>query len=231
MALLTFFQSGTKVEKSVSDGHKIIVNITHIKMKKVLLSLLAVAALTFGAKAQTEKGKIILGGNVGFNSTKVDVAAKADINFSVVPSIGYFVGNNFAVGTGVGYEYDKSVSRTNQREAFVVAPFGRYYVNLTDQFKFFGHLSVPMAFGTQKDVNANGDTGAKEATTTAIGVNLAPGFAFFPTKKIGIEFSVNGLGYNNLSVKSEATGTKVKTNSFGLDGNTFAPKLGVQFHF
>ncbi|MNR10947.1 hypothetical protein D3C85_1272230 [compost metagenome] len=149
----------------------------------------------------------------------------------MVPSIGYFVGNNFAIGTGVGYTYDKSVRLGEQNEAFRVAPFGRYYVNLTDQFKFFGQLSVPLAFGTEKDVDANGDTGSKVASTTSIGVNVAPGFAFFPNKKIGIEFSVNGLGYENFSAKAEATGTKVKTNSFGLEANTFAPKLGVQFHF
>ncbi|SOD14559.1 outer membrane beta-barrel protein [Pedobacter xixiisoli] len=204
-------------------------------MKKLLLSLVAVAALTFGANAQTEKGKIILGGNVGFNSSKVDGASKADINFSVVPSVGYFVGNNFAIGTGVGYEYDKTASGTaferGQLEAFRVAPFGRYYVNLTEQFKFFGQVSVPLAFGSLKSVDANGETGSKFASTTSIGVNVAPGFAFFPNKKIGIEFSVNGLGYENFSTKAEATGAKVKTNSFGLEANTFAPKLGVQFHF
>ncbi|WAC39727.1 outer membrane beta-barrel protein [Pedobacter sp. SL55] len=200
-------------------------------MKKILLSLVAVAALTFGANAQTEKGKIILGGNVGFNSTKVDGAQKADVNFSVVPSVGYFVGNNFAIGTGVGYDYDKSVSTNRQNEAFKVAPFGRYYVNLTDQFKFFGQLSVPLAFGSLKAVDANGDTGSKFASTTSIGVNVAPGFAFFPNKKVGIEFSVNGLGYENFSTKLEATGTKVKSNSFGFEADTFAPKLGVQFYF
>jgi len=200
-------------------------------MKKLLLSLVAVAGLVYSANAQTEKGKIILGGNVGFNSTKVDGAPKADINFSVIPSVGYFVGNNFAIGTGVGYTYEKSVSDRTQSGAFEVAPFGRYYVNLTDQFKFFGQLSVPLAFGTQKAVDANGDTGAKLGTTTSIGVNVAPGFAFFPTKRIGIEVSVNGLGYENFQVKNEATGAKVKSNSFGLEANTFAPKLGVMFHF
>ncbi|MCZ4245035.1 outer membrane beta-barrel protein [Pedobacter punctiformis] len=200
-------------------------------MKKLLLSLVAVAGLVYGANAQTEKGKVILGGNVGFNTSKVDGANKADVSFSIVPSAGYFVANNFAIGTGVGYTYNKEVSRLRQNEAFVVAPFGRYYVGLSDQFKFFGQLSVPMAFGNNKIVDANGDTGAKVGSTTSIGVNVAPGFAFFPTKRIGIEVSVNGLGYNNFSIKDEATGAKVKTNSFGLEADTFAPKLGVMFHF
>ncbi len=200
-------------------------------MKKLLLSLVAVAGLVYGANAQTEKGKFILGGSVGFNSTKVKTADKSDVSFNVIPSVGYFVGNNFAIGTGVGYTYNKEVSAGTLNQAFVVSPNARYYVGLSDQFKFFGQLSVPMAFGNNKVVAPNGDTGAKVATTTSIGVNVAPGFAFFPTKRIGIEVSVNGLGYENLSVKNEATGNKVKTNSFGLEANTFAPKLGVNFHF
>lgn len=35
-------------------------------MKKLLLTLTAVTAITFASQAQTEKGKIILGGQVGF---------------------------------------------------------------------------------------------------------------------------------------------------------------------
>jgi hypothetical protein len=200
-------------------------------MKKLLLSLVAVSALAFSTQAQTEKGKIIVGGNVGFKSTKVDGVKKSDISFSVVPSVGYFVSDNIAIGTGVGYTYDKQVSDLNLNQAFKVAPFGRYYVGLSDQFKFFGQLSVPMSFGNDKVLDADGKTGDKVATTTKIGVNVAPGFAFFPTKRIGIEFSVNGLGYENAQAKNEITGNKVKANSFGLEADTFAPKLGVQFHF
>jgi len=200
-------------------------------MKKLLLSLVAVAGLVYGANAQTEKGKIMLGGSLGFNSTKVEGAAKSDVSFSIVPNVGYFISDNFAIGTGVGYTSNKEVSDNNLNQAFKVAPFGRYYVNLSDQFKFFGQLAVPMEFGNNKFVDNNGDTGVKLAKTTDIGVNLAPGFAFFPTKKIGIEVSVNGLGYNNRKVTNEITGNETTVNSFGLEASTLAPKLGVQFHF
>lgn len=199
-------------------------------MKKLLLSIAVLSGLAFTTQAQTEKGNFILGGSVGFNTSKVDGASKSDVDFNVVPNIGYFLNDNIAIGTGVGYKYNKEIGH-QQTEAFVVAPFGRYYVNLSDQFKFYGQLSVPMEFGTAKLVNANGDTGAKLGTTTNIGVNVAPGFAFFPTKRIGIEFSVAGLSYDNKQLKDEATGAKVKTNSFGLNADAFAPKLGVQFHF
>ena len=210
-------------------------------MKKLLLSIVAVAALAFTTQAQTEKGNTMLGGNLSFLSTKANGAAKSDVSFSVVPSVGYFISNNFAIGTGVGYTYDKVANKFGAdgkvsvagslTQAFEVAPFGRYYVALSDQFKFFGQVAVPMEFGTLKAINADNNTGDKLGTSTNIGVTVAPGFAFFPTKHIGIEFSVNGLEYQHSQVKSEATGAKASSNSFGLDANTFAPKLGVMFHF
>jgi hypothetical protein len=202
-------------------------------MKKLLLSLLAVSALAFTTQAQTEKGKIMLGGNLAFDSQKSDAAnAKANTSFEIVPSVGYFVSDNVAVGTGVGYSYDKnlSVARTS---AFVVSPFGRYYTNISDSFKFFGQLSVPMAFGNSKAVDAEGNVGNKIGSTTQIGVALAPGFAFFPSKKIGIEFALNGLSYTNYKVE-DADGNKIQGRGFdnvSFGTNFFAPKLGVQFYF
>lgn len=200
-------------------------------MKKLLLSLVAVSALAFSTQAQTEKGKFMLGGNVGFNTSKVDGANKSDLSFKVIPSVGYFVSDNFAIGTGVGYAYNKAVSKSLLNQSFEVAPFGRYYVGLSDQFKFFGQLSVPMAFGNNKALDLDGKSGDKIASTTEIGAYVSPGFAFFPTKRIGIEFSVTGLGYNNYQVKNEVTGNKVKANSFGLEANAADINLGVKFHF
>src|SRR3546814_20997994 len=82
-----------------------------------------------------------------------------------------------------------------------------------------------MGWGTSK---ADGD---KVANTQRYGVELAPGFAFFPTEKIGIEFSVRGLYYQNATGKSEIHDTEVTTNSFGLDASSFAPRIGLQFSF
>lgn len=202
-------------------------------MKKLLLSLVAVSALAFSTQAQTEKGKIIVGGNATFNTNKSDAdGAKSNTSFKIVPSVGYFVSDNIAVGTGVGYSYDKEVGKF-ENQAFVVSPFGRYYANLSESFKFFGQLSVPMEFGTAKAVDAAGKVGEKVGTSTNIGVALSPGFAFYPTKRIGIEFGINGLSYNNTRYEN-ADGDKIKgagSDSFDLGANFFKPNLGIQFHF
>ncbi|WP_316823500.1 outer membrane beta-barrel protein [Pedobacter gandavensis] len=213
-------------------------------MKKLLLSLVAVSAFAFAAQAQTEKGKIIVGGNVAFDTHKSDASgAKSNSSFQIVPSVGYFVSDNIAVGTGIGYGYSKmngiagpnnnTIVNGIKNTSFVVNPFGRYYANLSESFKFFGQLSVPMAFGTDKAVDAEGNTGAKTGKTTEIGVALSPGFAFYPTKKIGIEFALNGLNYNTLR-KEDTNGDRIKGagyDEFSFGANFFSPKIGIQFHF
>lgn len=205
-------------------------------MKKLILSLTAVVAIALSANAQTEKGKWILGGTASYQSVKSDAdGAKAAQDLSLVPNIGYFVADNFALGTGIGYNFSKigTASATGQNEAVVVSPFGRYYVGLSDQFKFFGQAAVPLAFGTVKATDANGDSGAKTGSSTSVGVALSPGFAYFPTKKIGIEFAFRGVSYNSYTVE-DANDNKIKgagSESFAIGTSFFTPQIGVQFHF
>ncbi len=205
-------------------------------MKKLILSLTAVVVLALNVNAQTEKGKWIIGGSASYDSQKSDAdGAKASQSLSIVPSAGYFVSDNFALGTGVGYNYSKTggASATGQNEAIVVNPFGRYYVGLSDQFKFFGQAAVPLAFGTVKSVDASGDTGAKVGSSTSVGVALSPGFAYFPTKKIGIEFAFRGVSYNDYKVE-DANGNNIAgagSERFSIGTNFFTPQIGIQFHF
>ena len=198
-------------------------------MKKVLLTLSAAVALTFAANAQTEKGKVILGGNVSYDYSKVKGSDVESHTLGIVPSVGYFVNDNFAVGTGVGYMYEKNSATAaffggETVNEFSVAPFARLYKG-DGNFKFFGQLSVPMGWGTGK----NGD-GDKLGSINRYGVQLAPGFAYFPTEKIGIELSVKGLYYENTTTKPEGAG-KTTSNTFGLNANSLAPRIGVQFYF
>lgn len=194
-------------------------------MKKLFLTLSAAVAVTFAANAQTEKGKTILGGTVGYDYTKVKDVDGSDQSFSIVPNVGVFVSDNIAVGLGFGYQWSQDDDGTDKDKvgAFQAAPFARLYKG-DGNFKFFGQLSVPMSWGTAK----TNDT--KVATTANYGAELSPGFAFFPTDKIGIEFSVRGLYYENSSYKPEG-GEKTSANRFGLNADSFAPKIGIQFYF
>jgi hypothetical protein len=205
-------------------------------MKKLFLSLVLLGGVVFSSQAQTEKGKFILGGNVSYNTTKTDApGAEASHEFSIVPNIGYFVSDNIAIGTGIGYESQKASSPSlyGKTESFVVSPFGRYYVPVADKFHFFGQLSVPMAFGNTKALNTELEVGDKTGSSTSIGVALSPGFAFYPSSRIGIEFALNGVSYNDYSIE-DRDGNAIKgsgNQSFSIGSDFFAPRLGIQFHF
>ncbi|WP_158795906.1 outer membrane beta-barrel protein [Pedobacter sp. L105] len=208
-------------------------------MKKLLFSLIALTGLALTTQAQTEKGTWTLGGDVELNTGKVDGNPKSNVNWLVEPTVGYFVAHNFEVGTAIGYSYDKSYSTATvggvttgesfKTTAFVVAPYARAYKNITDQFKFFGQLSVPMSFGKDKTGDANGDNFVKTNSENNVGVALSPGFAFYPSKSFGIEFSVNGISYNTDRL-NDANGDKISNDkSFNIGANFFAPKIGVKF--
>ena len=194
-------------------------------MKKFYLTLAAVAALTFASQAQTEKGKFLVGGQVGFETSKVKDTDQKNNSFSINPTVGYFVSDNWAVGTGIGYNWRKSESgaqNETKENSFQVAPFARNYVG-NGQFRFFSQLSVPMSWGKTETEGTNNS----EIKTEKYGVELAPGFAFFPTSKVSVELKVRGLYFESDKNKTD----DVTTNKFGLDANSLAPTLGVQFSF
>lgn len=195
-------------------------------MKKVLLTLTAIAGLTIAANAQTEQGKIMVGGQIGFETSKVKDTDHKDNSFSINPTVGYFISDNLAIGTGIGYNWSKSEGDKNNSikfDAFQVSPFVRKY-SANGPVRFFAQLSVPMAWGTQTVETSSIE---KKNKFENYGVELAPGLAYFPTSKIGIELKVRGLYYNYSKNKTE----DITTNTFGLNVNSLAPTLGVQFHF
>lgn len=211
-------------------------------MKK-LLTLIAVSALGFTARAQTEAGKMVIGGSVMFSSSKGDQYDQKASALQVVPSIGYFVSKNLAIGTEIGYSYSKNEQRIldidnnllnivkTKNQGAVVRPFSRYYIGVTNQFKFFGHLEVPMYFGNLQSAG-NDNNYVKLSTQRTIGIGLSPGFVFFPIPKLGIEFLFNGINYAKNKYKS-ASDESITSNtaSFNIGTNFLAPRIGVQYYF
>jgi len=167
----------------------------------------------------------MVGGQVGFQTSKVKDTDFKNNSFSINPTVGYFVSDNLAIGTGIGYNWSKDESvmdLSTKRDAFQVSPFVRKY-SANGPLRFFAQLSVPMSWG-KTTVETNNVKA--ESKFENYGVELAPGLAYFPTSKVGIELKVRGLYYNYNNTKP----TDRATNTFGLDANPLAPTLGVQFH-
>ncbi|MFZ4928784.1 outer membrane beta-barrel protein [Chryseobacterium sp. Mn2064] len=200
-------------------------------MKKILL---AGAVALFGlSNAQIAKGTTYLSGSVEYSQKETNNGNNKTENFNVLPTVGYFVGTNLAVGLGVGYQTEKTTNTTaigesvTKKPAFVVAPFVRKYWTLGEKFYIFGQLAVPMQFGKTEYENTVGNVSTStEAKYTQIGVTVKPGLDYFLNKNWSIEATIGEFGYNNYKPKD---GDATNNYNFGL--NLSSVTFGVKYVF
>ncbi|NIF04977.1 porin family protein [Chryseobacterium sp. Tr-659] len=216
-------------------------------MKKVLL---AGAVALFGlSNAQIAKGTTYLSGSVGYSQKETNNGNLKKENFNVLPTVGYFVNTNLAVGLGIGYQTEKNTSTTTatlgnttivnesvtKAPAFVVEPFVRKYWTLSEKLYIFGQLAVPMQFGkTEVESSSVATTGnsvvtnstSTEAKYTQIGVTVKPGLDYFLNKNWTIEATIGEFGYNNFKPKD---GDATNNYNFGL--NLSSVTFGVKYVF
>ncbi|AZA76756.1 porin family protein [Chryseobacterium sp. G0186] len=218
-------------------------------MKRILLT--GAVALFGLSNAQISKGTAYISGQLGYsqnenknNDTKIE-------SFKVLPTVGYFVNTNLAVGLAVGYRSNNekmtkttganplSVAEYKDTEsAFVVAPFVRKYWTVSDKFFLFGQLEVPMAFGQNKIEAFTALTTATGAVNTAsisstsnytsIGVNIKPGLDYFLSKNWSIEATIGEFGYGTYNYDFDGA-KRVNDYKFGL--NLSSVTFGVKYIF
>ncbi|WEK70598.1 MAG: outer membrane beta-barrel protein [Candidatus Chryseobacterium colombiense] len=197
-------------------------------MKKLLL---ASAIALFGlSNAQIAQGTTYLSGTLNFAASEDNNTNVKTSDLKLVPTVGYFVGTNLAVGVGVGYASNvrKNEGATPETKstvsAVVVEPFVRKYWTLGDKFYFFGQLSVPMAFGTDK--NEVSGFGSTKENFNSFGVSVKPGLDYFLNKNWTLEATIGDFGYSNFKYKNAKS---VDNYNFGLDLASVG--IGVKYVF
>lgn len=203
------------------------------------------------SNAQITKGTSYLSGQVEYyHNEKNEFEAKTkDDVIRILPTAGYFVDNNLAIGLGVGYksavtkytvngfEFLNTIEIKNTDNAFVVAPFVRKYWTLSDKLYIFGQLQVPLEFGNEKlDFNSEGDGGdpilsapfTEKNNYTNIGVNIKPGLDYFLTKNWSIEATIGEFGYN--TYKKDIEGAK-RTDNYKFGISLSSVTFGVKYVF
>ncbi|MFC7347175.1 outer membrane beta-barrel protein [Chryseobacterium zhengzhouense] len=202
-------------------------------MKKLLV---AGAVALFGlSNAQIAKGTTYVSGVVGYSSVENNNNDNKVDNFAIVPTVGYFVAPNLAVGLGVGYAstIDKNTYENGYDKetlsAFVVEPFVRKYWTLGEKLYIFGQLSVPMEFGTEKyEENENNTTVSNKVNYNSFGVSVKPGLDYFLNKNWTIEATIGEFGYN--TSKYDVEGAK-NVNNFNFGLNLANVGIGVKYVF
>lgn len=219
-------------------------------MKKIVLT--GAVALFSLSNAQIAKGTVYLSGQAEYARSEHN-NENNEVNGNVVkiiPTAGYFIDTNLAVGLGLGYESAVSkftignpsinnvVITKNTDNAFVVAPFIRKYWTLSEKLYFFGQLQVPLEFGEEKlnvdsDVELGGDplfaySFSAKNNYTSIGVNIKPGLDYFLNKNWSIEATLGEFGYN--THKRDIDGAK-RENNYKFGVNLSSVTFGVKYVF
>lgn len=197
-------------------------------MKKLILGLFVV--LAFGVDAQIERGKLFVGGSVGFNTsggstesvvgnTTTEVDDVSALGFHIIPRIGYMLTQNIGAGLGVGYNFTNMTTpdafdngtdlfdQVTKNGIFSVSPFARYYKNVAEKFYLFGELDFPVGIGSQKELmwneNMDGvvDSDVKNSSMS-YGFGLGLGANYFVSDNIALEAGFNILGMHYSTYKT-----------------------------
>lgn len=156
-------------------------------MRKLISLFLIVIALD--AVAQTDKGNLMVGGQLNLNTNK------DGSEFRFNPQLGYFFANNFAAGGQFSFDFSKAGNvRVNE---FGVGPFARYYFGKGQTKPFLVSAVDYLSTSTKAnniEVNSNGWS-----------FLIGAGFAAFLNRTVAIE-GIIGYRYADYSNTSSSGG-------------------------
>lgn len=185
-------------------------------MKKITILVFAIFA-TFGAYAQYNQGRMLVGGSLGFSTqtekTKYDGNTQTDgkwTSFSFEPQFGYFIIDNLAVGASLDFGLSKWKDENDSDDDYSstsieFTPTVRYY--LPQNIFFQGQVG----FGTGKDKYGSGSVDEEKFSTFSFA--LGAGYAHFLTDNVAIEPMI---GYGSYQAKDKDTDVKDINNGLFL---------------
>lgn len=162
-------------------------------MKKVITTVLILFIIS-QTNGQITRNNWLVGGNANYSSSKQNLSNSTDkINFtlfSILPNIGYFVADNFALGvnTGVTFTQSKSINIKSNVTSYKVGPFGKYYFLEPDNTT---NLFVQASFGY--GITRFNNFGNNISTAKNISYSISGGPVIFFNSSVGLEFTA---GYN-----------------------------------
>ncbi|SDY28386.1 outer membrane beta-barrel protein [Hymenobacter psychrophilus] len=222
-------------------------------MKKTLIGALFLSAGTLPAQAQISAGTKLLSTSLHYsyqtteevlNSLNSKQGKLVYEEFGFVPSAGYFVTENLAVGLTGQLSVRKrhfgtaasgpgtitGVYLEQKIRTLSGGVFGRYYKFLGEKVALYGQLGVNYQnnyyyFSSRYD-SSNG---------RGLYAYLSPGLVFFPSNKIGLELAMRGASYDRMTnerdvINSSATKNTVTTSTFNFGFGLNDLNLGISFY-
>jgi hypothetical protein len=202
-------------------------NLKTIVMKKIVFFSFLFVVLSCFLHAQINKGSVLLGGNVGFSTTKAKDTSLENNGVSVSPVVGIAVKQNLVVGLSFNYSHSKDNLNLNnyqsEGKSYGAGVFVRKYVPLGKGFYLFGETGL----NYQDYSGAYTYTYQKtELKVQSIGINLYPGVSYAISKKLQLEFGLPQLvtlGYSKTrQIVNDATTQKTNEVYFSASASSFS---------
>jgi hypothetical protein len=195
-------------------------------MCKILLTGVLLLSFSFIATAQFNKGDVLLGGQLSYNSTKNEYISSLKANngnFTV--SIGQAVKVNAVFGITLSYSpgsqknNDPNNFYDNTINGYSAGIFYRLYRSLGKEFYFFGEGGANYTGSTSASINM---AGVKISSGTSNGGNIyiMPGVAYRISKKFFLEVNIPNLfSVAYLNQKTMSNGISETSDSFGTSAS------------
>ena len=186
-------------------------------MKKVIISLLAILAVT--TLSAQNKGDMYAGGSFGLGTTSLISGGESTtaLSFEIAPEYGYFVTNNFKIGASISYGVE---SGNPVRHSFQIMPNLAYYVRICDKF----YYTPGAELGFVCDVNDG-------VSMPGFGVGLSLGsFEFRPTEKFGLSVNLLSIDYMLMTYRQRDLNLKLNVNGINFRLGT-TPSVGLKYYF
>jgi hypothetical protein len=195
-------------------------------MKKVFVLALAFAGLTTAANAQ--KGSLLVGGNIDFNSQSQPQQGTSNVKDNTLgfsPTVGYQFTNHFTAGLTADISSEK-VSQGGAHQvnnSWDLGPFIRYAQPLSSIFSVYGQLQGTLGGYNNQFTSTN--TTAVPGEGTTFNVMLFPAVFINLKNSFGLNFNVGGLSYGSNTPKNGSA-----TNTFDVNfGKTLSIGLSKNF--
>lgn len=174
-------------------------------MKKLfMMAVMAIVAVSASAQ-------VYVGGSLGYKNVDTEGEDDALNTLSIVPEVGYNLGDTWAIGAALDFGYSKKGD--NSTTTIGIAPYVRYNFARIDKVRFFLDGTVEFLSVKPKDVDA----------MNGWGIGVKPGVAFDLNDKVSLIAHVGYLGYADTH-KIDGK----KTFGLNLDNNL---SLGFYYNF
>lgn len=150
-------------------------------MRKIFLSMAVILFTALNTQAQTEKGTLLLGGTLNFQSSN------GESTFMASPNLGAFISNNLALGG------ELNLITGGGATVWAVGPYIKPYFAVTPTGAFFAKGSFLLGGVSVKGMGSS---------DTQIGFGAGAGYAFFLNKSVALEF---GAGYTKVGKDDDGT--------------------------